>query len=98
MSLLPTASQQQSISAVQTALSRISEDSPQTAGRHRCLNIAGIEKYPELQSALPRAWSVPALAPHVRDYLEAPLVRNILFVQPIILKMQSYVLFNTLQI
>lgn len=75
MSVLPSVSQQQSMSAVQTALSRISEDSPHTAGRHRCLNISGIEKYPELQRALPRAWSAPALAPHVRDYLEAPLVR-----------------------
>ena len=74
LSVLPSVSQQQSMSAVQTALSRISEDSPHTAGRYRCLNIAGIEKYPELQRALPRAWSAPALAPHVRDYLEAPLV------------------------
>ncbi|XP_033224062.1 tau-tubulin kinase homolog Asator isoform X3 [Belonocnema kinseyi] len=79
MSVLPYVSQQQSMSAVQTALSRISEDSPHTAGRHRCLNIAGIEKYPELQRALPRAWSAPALAPHVRDYLEAPLVQQAAF-------------------
>lgn len=78
VSVLPTSSQQQSLSAVQTALSRINEDSPHAAGRHRCLNIAGIEKYPELQRALPRAWSVPALAPHVRDYLEAPLVRSMI--------------------
>lgn len=57
-------------------LSRISEDTarPTTTPR-RCLNIAGIEKYPELQGALPRAWSVPVLAPHVRAHLEAPLVR-----------------------
>lgn len=61
-------------SAIPAALSRISEDSPRPAAPHRCLNIAGIEKYPELQGALPRAWSVPALAPHVRAYLEAPLV------------------------
>ncbi|XP_043483044.1 tau-tubulin kinase homolog Asator isoform X2 [Leptopilina heterotoma] len=79
VSVLPTSSQQQSLSAVQTALSRINEDSPHAAGRHRCLNIAGIEKYPELQRALPRAWSVPALAPHVRDYLEAPLVQQAAF-------------------
>lgn len=60
---------------IPTALSKISEDSPKPAVPHRCLNIAGIEKYPELQGALPRAWSVPALAPHVRAYLKAPLVR-----------------------
>ncbi|XP_032667725.1 tau-tubulin kinase homolog Asator isoform X3 [Odontomachus brunneus] len=65
--------------AVTTALSRISEDSPKPAVPHRCLNIAGIEKYPELQGALPRAWSVPALAPHVRAYLEAPLVQQAAF-------------------
>jgi tau tubulin kinase len=64
--------QQQSL--IPTALSRISEDSPRPTVPHRCLNIAGIEKYPELQGALPRAWSVPVLAPHVRAYLEAPLV------------------------
>lgn len=66
------ACQQQSL--IPTALSRISEDSPRAAAAHRCLNIAGIEKYPEIQGGLPRAWSVPVLAPHVRAYLEAPLV------------------------
>ncbi|XP_072758924.1 tau-tubulin kinase homolog Asator isoform X2 [Anoplolepis gracilipes] len=64
---------------IPTALSKISEDSPKPAAPHRCLNIAGIEKYPELQGALPRAWSVPALAPHVRAYLEAPLVQQAAF-------------------
>lgn len=63
-------------SIIPTALSRISEDSTKPVAPHRCLNIAGIEKYPDLQGALPRAWSVPALAPHVRAYLEAPLVGN----------------------
>ncbi|XP_070153563.1 tau-tubulin kinase homolog Asator isoform X1 [Polyergus mexicanus] len=66
-------------SLIPTALSKISEDSPKPAAPHRCLNIAGIEKYPELQGALPRAWSVPALAPHVRAYLEAPLVQQAAF-------------------
>ncbi|XP_018049254.1 PREDICTED: uncharacterized protein LOC108687803 isoform X1 [Atta colombica] len=69
--------QQQSL--MPTALSKISEDSPKPAVPHRCLNIAGIEKYPELQGALPRAWSVPVLAPHVRAYLEAPLVQQAAF-------------------
>ncbi|XP_015172163.1 PREDICTED: uncharacterized protein LOC107064249 isoform X1 [Polistes dominula] len=64
---------------VPTALSRISEDSPRPVAPHRCLNIAGIEKYPELQGALPRAWSVPTLAPHVRSHLEAPLVQQAAF-------------------
>ncbi|KOC68797.1 Tau-tubulin kinase 1 [Habropoda laboriosa] len=65
---------------IPTALSRISEDSPKpVAPPHRCLNIAGIEKYPDLQRALPRAWSVPALASHVRAYLEAPLVQQAAF-------------------
>ncbi|XP_011352103.1 uncharacterized protein LOC105287926 isoform X1 [Ooceraea biroi] len=71
------ACQQQSL--VPAALSRISEDSPRPTAPHRCLNIAGIEKYPELQGALPRAWSVPVLAPHVRAYLEAPLVQQAAF-------------------
>ncbi|CAD1475881.1 unnamed protein product, partial [Heterotrigona itama] len=67
-------------SIIPTALSRISEDSAKPApAPHRCLNIAGIEKYPDLQGALPRAWSVPALAPHVRAYLEAPLVQQAAF-------------------
>ncbi|XP_017764470.1 PREDICTED: uncharacterized protein LOC108553902 isoform X2 [Eufriesea mexicana] len=66
-------------SIIPTALSRISEDSTKPAAPHRCLNIAGIEKYPDLQGALPRAWSVPALAPHVRAYLEAPLVQQAAF-------------------
>ncbi|KZC08670.1 Tau-tubulin kinase 1 [Dufourea novaeangliae] len=66
-------------SIIPTALSRISEDSPKPSVPHRCLNIAGIEKYPDLQGALPRAWSVPALAPHVRAYLEAPLIQQASF-------------------
>ncbi|KAK9293692.1 hypothetical protein QLX08_011435 [Tetragonisca angustula] len=66
-------------SIIPTALSRISEDSTKPVAPHRCLNIAGIEKYPDLQGALPRAWSVPALASHVRAYLEAPLVQQAAF-------------------
>ncbi|XP_076754507.1 tau-tubulin kinase asator isoform X1 [Xylocopa sonorina] len=66
-------------SIIPTVLSRISEDSAKPAASHRCLNIAGIEKYPDLQAALPRAWSVPALASHVRAYLEAPLVQQAAF-------------------
>nr|XP_034186999.1 tau-tubulin kinase homolog Asator isoform X2 [Osmia lignaria] len=76
-STTPIATHQHSI--IPTALSRISEDSPKPTTPHRCLNIAGIEKYPDLQGALPRAWSVPALAPHVRAYLEAPLVQQAAF-------------------
>ncbi|XP_024936854.1 tau-tubulin kinase homolog Asator isoform X2 [Cephus cinctus] len=80
VSVVTAVSQQQHPTpTAQTALSRISEDSPRPAVPHRCLNIAGIEKYPELQGALPRAWSVPALAPHVRAYLEAPLVQQAAF-------------------
>ena len=70
--------------STQNVLSRISEDSPRPSSLTRCLNITGIEKYPELQGALPRAWSVPALAPHVRSDLEAPLVTIILFSNEII--------------
>ncbi|XP_076223926.1 tau-tubulin kinase asator isoform X2 [Nomia melanderi] len=66
-------------SVIPSALSRISEDSPKPSVPHRCLNIAGIEKYPDLQGALPSAWSVPALAPHVRAHLEAPLVQQAAF-------------------
>ncbi|XP_057319024.1 uncharacterized protein LOC130663675 isoform X2 [Microplitis mediator] len=75
----PSASLQQAALAVQTVLSRISEDSPRPGPHHRCLNITGIENYPELQGALPRAWSVPALASHVRAHLEAPLVQQAAF-------------------
>lgn len=59
---------------VQTALSKISEDSYRPSVLHKCLNITGIDKYPQLHPILPRAWSVPALAPHIRANLEAPLV------------------------
>ncbi|XP_043290115.1 tau-tubulin kinase homolog Asator isoform X3 [Venturia canescens] len=86
ISVTPIVSQQQLVTVATTALgtaqnplSRISEDSPRTGVPHRCLNITGIEKYPDIQEALPRAWSVPALAPHVRANLEAPLVQQALF-------------------
>ncbi|KAJ9582731.1 hypothetical protein L9F63_022927, partial [Diploptera punctata] len=48
-------------------------------GRTRCLNIAGIESFVELQGALPRAWSLPQLAPHIRPWLEAPLLQQAAF-------------------
>ncbi|KAK0167601.1 hypothetical protein PV327_004976 [Microctonus hyperodae] len=81
VSITTSASLQQApLTTVQTVLSRISEDSPRPGTTsHRCLNITGIENYPELQGALPRAWSVPALAPHVRVHLEAPLVQQAAF-------------------
>ena len=83
MSLNTSNSVQQLLQPAQSILSRVSELSQKPfTTPHRCLNITGIEKYPELQGALPRAWSVPALAPHVRSNLEAPLVRifKIIFV------------------
>ncbi|XP_058800725.1 tau-tubulin kinase homolog Asator isoform X2 [Phymastichus coffea] len=60
-------------------LSRINENLPKPISSSRCLNITGIEKYPELQRGLPRAWSVPALAPHVRIHLEPPLIQQAAF-------------------
>ncbi|XP_011495946.1 PREDICTED: uncharacterized protein LOC105360678 [Ceratosolen solmsi marchali] len=45
----------------------------------KCLNITGIENYPELQKSLPRAWSVPAVASHIRSHLKAPLVQQAAF-------------------
>lgn len=72
--ITPTTNQQQLAPNAQAVLSRISEDSPRPAAPHRCLNIAGIEKYPELQGALPRAWSMPVMASNIRYDLEAPLV------------------------
>ncbi|XP_076164086.1 tau-tubulin kinase asator isoform X1 [Ptiloglossa arizonensis] len=66
-------------SIIPTALSRISEDSPKPVAS-MCVTVARIEKYPDLPGALPRAWSVPALAPYVRAYLEAPLVQQAAFV------------------
>lgn len=65
----------------QNVLSRISEDSPRPVIQPKCLNITGIEKYPELQSSLPRSWSVPAFASHIRIHLEAPLVIDFFFLQ-----------------
>ncbi|XP_034952595.1 tau-tubulin kinase homolog Asator isoform X2 [Chelonus insularis] len=79
VSVTSSASPPNAALAIQTVLSRISEDSPRTGVRHRCLNITGIENYPDLQGALPRAWSVPALASHVRAHLEAPLVQQAAF-------------------
>ncbi|KAL1502447.1 hypothetical protein ABEB36_007588 [Hypothenemus hampei] len=59
------------------ALSKISEDSK---GSHRkYVNIAGIEDYPELIGALPRAWSSPALGPLVRRSLKPPLLQQAAF-------------------
>ncbi|XP_020706671.2 tau-tubulin kinase homolog Asator isoform X2 [Athalia rosae] len=79
VSTTPSSVQQQLVPTGQAALSRISEDSPRPAAPHRCLNIAGIEKYPELQGALPRAWSMPVMASNIRYDLEAPLVQQAAF-------------------
>ncbi|XP_046741888.1 uncharacterized protein LOC124408761 isoform X3 [Diprion similis] len=78
-SVTPATTQQQIALTGQAALSRISEDSPRPPAPHRCLNIAGIEKYPELQGALPRAWSMPVMACNIRYDLEAPLVQQAAF-------------------
>lgn len=32
----------------------------------QCLNIAGIENFPELQAALPRAWTLPDVTAKIR--------------------------------
>jgi hypothetical protein len=47
--------------------------------KHACLNIAGIEQFPDLQQALPRAWSCPDIGPHIRPSLEAPLLQQAAF-------------------
>ncbi|XP_065343410.1 tau-tubulin kinase homolog Asator isoform X3 [Cloeon dipterum] len=47
--------------------------------RLACLHIAGIEQFPELQGALPRAWSCPDIGPHIRPSLEAPLLQQAAF-------------------
>ncbi|XP_076256223.1 tau-tubulin kinase asator isoform X3 [Rhynchophorus ferrugineus] len=59
------------------ALSRISEDS--RTSHRKYVNIAGIEDYPELVGALPRAWSCPALGPLVRRSLKPPLLQQAAF-------------------
>ncbi|XP_066260170.1 tau-tubulin kinase homolog Asator isoform X1 [Euwallacea similis] len=61
----------------QAALSKISEDS--RASHRKYVNIAGIEDYPELVGALPRAWSCPALGPLVRRTLKPPLLQQAAF-------------------
>ncbi|PNF21858.1 Tau-tubulin kinase-like protein Asator [Cryptotermes secundus] len=52
---------------------------PPPGARPRCLNIAGIESFVELQGSLPRAWSLPQLAGHIRPWLEAPLLQQAAF-------------------
>lgn len=44
------------------------DDAPRAArlGSPRCLNIAGIENFKDLQGALPRAWSLPQLTEVIR--------------------------------
>ncbi|XP_034248113.1 uncharacterized protein LOC117649433 isoform X1 [Thrips palmi] len=49
------------------------------AGSPRCLNIAGIENFKELQGALPRAWSLPQLTEVIRPGLEPPLLQQAAF-------------------
>ncbi|XP_050302368.1 tau-tubulin kinase homolog Asator isoform X2 [Anthonomus grandis grandis] len=61
----------------QAALSKISEDS--RTSHRKYVNIAGIEDYPELVAALPRAWSCPALGPLVRRALKPPLLQQAAF-------------------
>lgn len=65
---------------VPPALSRISEDSRVTGShQRRCVNIAGIEQYPELMGGLPRAWSSPSLGPNIRSGLRPPLLQQAAF-------------------
>ncbi|XP_018896748.2 tau-tubulin kinase homolog Asator isoform X2 [Bemisia tabaci] len=45
----------------------------------RCLNIAGIEKFSELQPSLPRAWSLPTVNTKIRSGLEPPLLQQAAF-------------------
>uniref|UniRef100_A0A1B6HH44 Uncharacterized protein n=1 Tax=Homalodisca liturata TaxID=320908 RepID=A0A1B6HH44_9HEMI len=45
----------------------------------QCLNIAGIENFPELQAALPRAWSLPDVTAKIRAGLEPPLLQQAAF-------------------
>ncbi|XP_019772963.2 tau-tubulin kinase homolog Asator isoform X3 [Dendroctonus ponderosae] len=61
----------------QAVLSKISEDSK--ASHRKYVNIAGIEDYPELVGALPRAWSCPALGPRIRRALKPPLLQQAAF-------------------
>uniref|UniRef100_A0A1B6KQV4 Protein kinase domain-containing protein n=1 Tax=Graphocephala atropunctata TaxID=36148 RepID=A0A1B6KQV4_9HEMI len=51
---------------------------PKPAPVH-CLNIAGIENFPELQAALPRAWSLPDVTAKIRSGLEPPLLQQAAF-------------------
>ncbi|XP_066991308.1 tau-tubulin kinase homolog Asator isoform X3 [Anabrus simplex] len=52
---------------------------PAPTARLRCLNIAGIESFAELQGALPRAWSLPQLGGCIRPFLEPPLLQQAAF-------------------
>lgn len=45
----------------------------------KCLNIAGIESYPELHPVLPRAWSVPEIGLNIRLGLEPPFLQQAAF-------------------
>ncbi|KAL0281246.1 UNVERIFIED_CONTAM: hypothetical protein PYX00_002293 [Menopon gallinae] len=49
-------------------------DGKKREGKRRinCLNIAGIENFPEIHRRLPRAWSLPELTVKIRPHLEPP--------------------------
>lgn len=47
--------------------------------RIRCLNIAGIEQFEEIQASLPRAWSLPELTVKIRPNLEPPYLQQAAF-------------------
>ncbi|XP_054280941.1 tau-tubulin kinase homolog Asator isoform X3 [Macrosteles quadrilineatus] len=47
--------------------------------RIQCLNIAGIENFPELQPTLPKAWSLPDVTAKIRGGLEPPLLQQAAF-------------------
>lgn len=56
-------------------LEKLTFQKTQISSKYNFLNIVGIERYPELQKALPRAWSTPVLASHIRGNLRIPLVK-----------------------
>ncbi|KAK6633702.1 hypothetical protein RUM44_004309 [Polyplax serrata] len=44
-----------------------------------CLNIAGIENFPEIHLRLPRSWSLPEVTAKIRPNLEAPYLQQASF-------------------
>uniref|UniRef100_A0A1B6EAG9 Protein kinase domain-containing protein n=2 Tax=Clastoptera arizonana TaxID=38151 RepID=A0A1B6EAG9_9HEMI len=74
-----TRNEKQSCNALQVNNNKPNYSSPMRLGLTRCLNIPGIDSFPNLQAALPLAWSFPELTFKIRTDLEPPLIQQAAF-------------------